>query len=63
MFAAHVRANLYCLAHVGKYCIMVNSVKPRGRIMFRTTSIEAGSGSMLKGTWKTERVFYKEDAA
>ena len=61
VFMAHVRANLYVVTHFPKYCVLVNSIKPKGSIMFRTMSIEVGSGSMLKGTWKTEKVFYMED--
>lgn len=58
---AHIRANLYVVMHFPKYCVLVNSIKPKGCIMFRTTSIEVGRGNMLKGTWKTEKVFYMED--
>ena len=61
VLVARAKADWYCIRYFPKYCLMVRSLKPAGCIMYRTVKVEVGSGSVLKGTWKTEKVFYEED--
>jgi len=56
VFIAHVRANVWCLFHFG-HCILTHRTKAPGCLP-QTYRIEAGTGSILNGTWKTVRVFY-----
>jgi len=56
VFIAHVRANVWCLFHFG-HCILTHQTKAPG-CWPQTDRIEAGTGSILNGTWKTARVFY-----
>lgn len=57
IFLARVKANVWCLLHLGD-CIMERSEKKPGRLLSSTTLVCVGQGSILKGTWKTAKVFY-----
>lgn len=54
---AHIRANAWCMMHLGN-CIVVEKVRPAGSFFRKTTLIYAGTGSINKGTWVTNKVFY-----
>ena len=56
---AHIRANVFCLCSFPpRFCVFTRCIKAPGYIFSKTTDIEVGTGSIFKGTWKTERVFY-----
>ena len=56
VFWAHVCANAWCLLHFG-HCVLTHQTKADG-CWPQTDRIEAGTGSILSGTWKTAKVFY-----
>jgi hypothetical protein len=58
VFIAEVRANVWCLFHLGQ-CILKTTTKESG-YWAKTERLEVGTGSILKGTWKTVRVFYEK---
>jgi hypothetical protein len=60
VFMGHVKANIWCLLHFG-HCILTHTTKARGSWWSQTHLIEVGTGSILKRTWKTARVFYSRD--